>query len=145
MCLGLAAGYREPNNDMRKRIENILTESFNSQYYILTLTYNPKCSPESAEDARRQMQSYIRKLKRYCEKHGLKKLKYIAFVDESKNKRLYHQIIINSDIETTELKNAWNRGIVHIRQLRYDIERTKELACYLADTPLVRSLCVSRG
>lgn len=129
----------------KKRIEHILTENFNSQYHLLTLTYNPKYLPESVEDARRQMQNYMRKLKRYCEKHGLKKLKYIAFVDESKNKHLYHQIIISGDIETTELKNAWNRGIVHIRQLRYDIERTKELACYLADTPLVRSLCVSQG
>lgn len=145
MCLGLAAGYREPNNNMRKRIERILIENFNSQYYILTLTYNPKCSPESVEDARRQMQNYIRKLKRYCEKHGLTKIKYIAFIDECKNKRLYHQIIISSDIETAELKNAWNKGIVHIRQLSYDGEKTKELARYLADTPLVRSLCVSQG
>lgn len=44
-----------------------------------------------------------------------------------------------------ELKNAWNRGIAHIQQLSYDSEKTKELARYLADTPLVRSLCVSQG
>ena len=111
--------------ELRSRI--LLEYRFNkSQAYFITLTYDDRCYPENEEKLYKDLDLFLKRLRRYQDYHFPyyhEKIKYFAVVEKSKEctKRLHHHMVMfglhplvarymcrnNSFME-----NIWNCGFV---------------------------------
>lgn len=73
-----------------------------------TLGYDDKHLPSSAAEAKKDMQNYIRRLKRYVKKYGYPELKYI-YVTECGETRIHHHIIMNFP-DRNVAEELWGKG-----------------------------------
>ena len=82
-----------------KRLTRIVHMNFTSRDLALHLTYDPAHTPESAEDALRIVQNYLRALKRRYRKLGLE-LKYILSTEYGgRSGRVHHHLIVNAGLD----------------------------------------------
>lgn len=89
------------------RLRWLINTNFGYQDIHLVLTYKRENRPETPEDAKTDLEKFLRKLRNHYKKLG-KELKYIA-VTEYKNGAIHHHLIINS-IDTRCLTELWQHG-----------------------------------
>ena len=126
LWLNARGGRGKKNNESRKAQSNLndknavkhvirlVNTNFTKEDMWATLTYSDGRLPADPEQAKKDMQNYIRRLKRYIKKHDLPELKYVYVTeyenDEKKGKkRIHHHMIMNfSDRDVAE--ELWNGG-----------------------------------
>ena len=97
-----------------KHVIRLVNTNFTKEDMWATLTYSNGRLPADTEQAKKDMQNYIRRIKRYIKKYKLPELKYVYVTeyedDEKKGKkRVHHHIIMNfSDRDVAE--ELWNGG-----------------------------------
>lgn len=91
------AQERLNDRNAQKHLVRMVNTNFTKQDIWITLTYADDKIPTSREQAKKDMQNYIRRLKRYIKKHGLHELKYVYVTehDGDKTKRVHHHMIMN--------------------------------------------------
>ena len=109
-----------------KRVIRLINTNFCSQDIWMTLTY--KNNP-TEEQARRDIQNYIRRLKRYIEKCKLEPLKYI-YVTEAGEKRVHHHIVMNFE-DRDAAEKLWDKGRTQSRRLQPDDYGLEGMARYI--------------
>lgn len=109
-----------------KRLRRLIKCNFNENDWHLTLTYDKNDRP-TVEQAHKNLQNFIRRIKRYCKKQGYA-FKYIH-VTEYENAAIHHHIIINDfpDVQRVVIKKwKYNTNWSPI----YANDRVEELASY---------------
>lgn len=101
-----------------------LNNNFKAGDHHLQLTY--KIEP-SAEEAKKDRERFVRKLKRECKKADLE-LKWIM-VTERKQKRIHHHVVC-SNVPMNIITKCWPHGIVFHNPL-WDNPNYEDLAIYL--------------
>lgn len=94
----------------RKAIETLrrlINTNFKYQDIHLVLTYKRENRPLTPQDAKKDLEAFLRKLRRYFKKRNMI-LKYIA-VTEYKNKAIHHHLVISS-MDTRDLTDLWPHG-----------------------------------
>lgn len=127
------------DKNAKKKITRLVNTNFTNRDLAVTLTYQDRYLPNE-EQARRDIQNYIRKLKRYRKKHGLPDLKYIYVIgcvseEEKKNSkkvRVHHHLIIN-DMDRDVVENLWGKGRAEAKRLQPDDFGLEGIARYMAD------------
>ena len=101
------------------KIVNLINTNFEKDDLLVSLTYKSKCKP-TLEEAKRDIQEYIKRIKRYRHENGLEDLKYL-FVIRPKDKRkgISHKILINS-MDEKVAENLWNKGYANAGRLKED-------------------------
>lgn len=89
-------------------LRHLINTNFGYQDIHLVLTYRREKRPATPEDAKADLEKFLRKLRGHYKKRG-QELKYIA-VTEYKNKSIHHHLIINSMDEIKELTELWPHG-----------------------------------
>jgi len=124
----------------KKNIIRLVNTNFDSENIWATFTYDKEHLPEDPEQAKKDMQNYIRRLNRHVKKNGLPALKYIYITeyeeDEKKGKkRVHHHIIMNfRDRDTAE--EIWDKGgRTNARRLQPDDYGLEGLARYITKDP----------
>ena len=112
-----------------KRLTLLLNENFGYGDYHLTMTYAPAHRPDTMEEARKDLQKVIRKM-RSCYKRADKELRYIAVTEYGTKGALHHHIVINGGVGTREIQDIWQKGRCHFHPLDKDGEYSR-LAAYL--------------
>ena len=91
-----------------KTMERRLEEVLRNGGMLITLTYEDV--PIQEEKAKREMQNFIHRLKRWRKKKEIPAMKYVA-VTEFMNSRVHHHLVVDAmDITLNEMKNIWGLG-----------------------------------
>jgi hypothetical protein len=119
------------NRNAVKRVIRLINTNFDNSDIWATFTYSDDMLPSSEDQAKKDMQNYIRRLKRYIEKEKLDSLKYIYVTEYQEGKRIHHHIVMNfKDRDTAE--RIWkNGGRTQTRRLQPDDYGLEGLARYI--------------
>lgn len=114
-----------------KRLTRIVHMNFTSRDLVLHLTYDPAHTPESAEDALRIVQNYLRTLKRRYRKIGVE-FKYILSTEKGgRGGRIHHHLIISGGLDRDTLESLWGRGYANSKRLQFGDEGVSGLTHYI--------------
>ena len=139
---------RKPTSETMKKLNQrnaerklirLLNTNFTKEDIRFDLTYDSEHCPASPEDAQREMQNFLRRVKRYRAKNGLPELKYIAVTEVgSKSGRIHHHIVMSGGISINELADIWGRGYTSAKALQPDEQGLSGIGKYLIkDTPIL--------
>lgn len=117
-----------------KHFVRLVNANFDYRDIALHLTYNNASLPSSYEQAKKDVSNYIRRTKRYMDKHGLGELKYVYVTEfsntEGKAIRVHHHIIMNFN-DRNVAEELWGKGRANSRQLKPDNSGLKDIAKYM--------------
>ena len=147
---------RKPTSEVQRRLNRrnserklirLLNTNFTNKDIRFDLTYSPENIPESPERAQREMQNFLRRVKRYCMHNGLPELKYVAVTECGKRSgRIHHHIVMNGGIDVSVLSEIWGRGYTTAKPLRFDDTGIVGIAKYLIKDPVLsKRWCASRN
>lgn len=126
-------------NAQKSFIRKINTNFVDGDYHI-TLPYDAEHIPSSHKEAKRDMQNYIRRLKRRIKKENIQEeLKYIYVTEHSETKkgiRCHHHLIINAILPRDIIEELWTHGKrIKSTKLHGDELHLTGLAMYLSKDP----------
>lgn len=102
------------HKNTKKQIARYANSNFTESDLWVTLTYNNGNYPKTLEEARRDIQNYIRRIKRHRCKQGLPALRYIYVTEfedvDGEPVRAHHHIIISGDMGMDYLQKEWRHG-----------------------------------
>lgn len=147
---------RKPTTEMQKKLNQrnaerklirLLNTNFTKHDIRFDLTYSPENEPPTPEDAQRQLQNFLRRVKRYRKKHELPDLKYVAVTEQgSKSGRLHHHIVMSGGIDINTLAEIWGKGYTTAKPLQFDENGIAGIAVYLVKEPILgKRWCASRN
>jgi len=139
---------RKPSTDAQKKLNQrhreekltrLLHTNFTPEDMEIHLTY--QAQPESDEEAQREVQNFIRCLRRYRKKHDLGELKYIVVTEKgTRFGRYHHHVTINGGIDRDTVEKLWTEreghGYANSRRLQFTEEGVEGLARYIVKNPL---------
>jgi hypothetical protein len=108
---------------------------------VAHLTYVDKYLPKTAEEAKKDVVNYIRRVKHYRKKLGLTELKYIAVIEfkesgeKEKGIRMHHHVIMSGDVERDILEELWGKGYANVDRLKADEYGFEALSRYVLKDP----------
>lgn len=116
----------------RKNLTRTINANFGKEDYFVLFTYDRIVTEE---EAKKEMQNFFSRLKRWRKRNGFGEVKYIQ-VTETEG-RVHHHVILNgfdgfSLKEAREvLQSVWDRGLVKIKSLKKN-QRDTKLATYIS-------------
>ena len=126
----------KPTSEIQRRLNQKNAENFTEDDIALHLTYRPGEEPETKEGAQRDLQNYIRRLKRRYTKLG-KEFKYISCTEYGKKtNRIHHHLIISGGLDRDEIEKLWGRGYANSIRLQFGPDGVTGLAHYIAKDKL---------
>ena len=139
---------RKPTSETMKRHNDIVAKrklirlahtNFTPDDIRFDLTYNAQNYPESAEAAQKQMQLFLRRLRRYRKKNDLPDLKYIGVTEIGKRGlRFHHHLLLNcGDMTARALAELWGKGYTTIKPLQFNDTGIVDLAKYFVKEPIL--------
>lgn len=111
---------------LNKRIsENNLIRLLNANFtpndLAFDLTYCEGENPDTKEKAKRDLQNFLRRLKRFRKQQGLPPLKYIAVTERGERKgRVHHHLVMNGGVSINDLAKLWGKGYTKAQPLQFD-------------------------
>lgn len=136
------------DKNARKYFVRKLNTNFEARDYYITLNYKNDSLPQDHDQAKRNIQNYIRKLNRMYKKKQInegipnskiKKIKYMVVTEHAegpKGIRCHHHLVMNSVLNMQEVEDAWKLGKRNnIRRLDPDELWLSGLAAYLTKDP----------
>ena len=119
------------NKNAVKRVIRLINTNFNNNGIWGTFTYSNDRLPNSEDQAKKDIQNYIRRLKRYIAKEELEPLKYIYVTECSEGKRVHHHIVMNFNNRDIAEKLWKNGGRTQTRRLQPDDYGLEGMARYI--------------
>jgi len=110
----------------------IVHANFSFRDMRIDLTYDNDHIPVSDEKAAKELENFLRRLKRYRNKMGLPDLKYISVTEKGKRTgRYHHHLIINGGLSPQEIIAIWGRGYVRTDALQFNENGVADLVRYI--------------
>lgn len=124
---------RYNDEQTKKRLVRKINANFTEKDLFVTLTYDDDYVP-SEDEARKDISSYLLRVKRWRKKHGMSDLKYVAVIEfgkgDRRRKKVHHHIIM-SDMDRDVAENLWPYGRRSSSHLRPDDYRFTKLTRYI--------------
>ena len=132
-ALTRAAQAKQNEKNARKRLVRKINTNFTAEDLELTLTYDGDHVPD-LEGARRDMQNYIRRVKRWRKAHGLPEIKYVYVIEyagaDGGPKRVHHHVIMSS-MDRDAAEELWGKGRANSARLQPDENGLEGIARYI--------------
>ena len=119
------------NKNAVKRVIRLINTNFNNNGIWGTFTYSDSKLPNSEDQAKKDMQNYIRRLKRYIARNDLDDLKYIYVTEYSEGSRVHHHIVMSFNNRDVAEKLWKNGGRTQTRRLQPDDYGLEGMARYI--------------
>lgn len=117
-----------------KNTRRLIKKNFGANDYWITLTYQKDLRAKGMEEAKLDIQEFLKKLRKEYKKAG-QPLKWILATEQGKRGGIHHHLIINRIPEGDVcITKNWKKGGVHITLL-YERGEYKVLADYIAKNP----------
>jgi len=136
-------------HNAERRLIRLIHSNFTEEDLTIHLTYRYGWLPDSDERAKKDIQNYLKRIKRRYAKFG-KELKYICVTEKSSQKGLYHHhLIVNGidGIDRDDLERMWKFGRANSRRLQFGEDGVAGLAIYILKQAEVwgKRWCASRN
>ncbi len=122
-------------NSIEKLIR-LVNANFSEEDLRFDLTYNRENLPQDDKAALKNLENYLRRLKRFRKKANLPALKYVAVTEKSPKGRYHHHLIISGGVEVTELAKMWGFGYTTAKPLQFDKTGVAGLVTYMLKNPI---------
>lgn len=106
-----------------KKLERLVMTNFEQgEALFYNPSYRDEFLPADDESAKRSLQNFFKRLKRYRKRKGLPELKYIATTEKGKRSgRYHHHLILNcADMSIAELEKIWGMGYAFSSLMIFD-------------------------
>lgn len=129
------------DKNAKKHLRRILNTNFTDEDVVVHLTYSEKNLASSEEEAVRDRNNFIRRVKNYRKKNGLSELKYVAVCEykeatkDSRTRTRIHHHIVMSGMDRDTLEKMWKKGRANADRLKENELGYEELANYIAKDP----------
>ena len=100
----------------KKKLRRLINTNFEVGDYSLTLTYGEVNQTKDPEDAKKDLQKFIRKLRDKMHKEG-QELKYVSVTEYGKN-TIHHHLVIKKTADPNIIQQCWTKGYVKFSPLR---------------------------
>lgn len=129
---------KQNQRNKEKKCRRKLRAHFDINDYFVTITYEKGQRPASMEEAKKDMRTLIRKLRKEFQERG-QPLKWIMNIECGTRGAWHTHMVINRipDLDVI-LRKHWKKGKC-VHQLLYDKGEFRELAEYITKTPLTDS------
>lgn len=117
------------DENANRKLSRYINANFQNGDYMLTLTYAPENVPADERQAKRDMQNFLRRVKRRYEKNQ-NELKYIWVMEKSKKGRIHFHCVMTGGIDRTELERIWGLGFANTRALQFSENGVEGLVKY---------------
>lgn len=116
--------------------ENYLTDllhlNFTCEDISLRLSY--EVQPKTIEDAIKQVQLFLRRVKNYRGKCGLTETKYIYITEQgARGGRFHHHIVISGGISRDIIEKLWGQGYANAQRLQFNEDGLRGMAHYFGN------------
>lgn len=130
-----------------RKLIRILHTNFTKKDIRFDLTYDNAHYPDSPEDAQRQCQNFLRRVKYARNKLGLTPLKYVFVTEIGRNNgRLHHHIVMSGGMDISDLAELWGRGYTTAKPLQFNDQGIVGIAKYLIKEPILgKRWCASKN
>lgn len=108
-----SAAQRKLNDkNSRKYLERLINENFNRDGIWITLTYSRENEPVDIEEAKKNMQNYIKRLRYRRRKLGLPEIKYVYVIEYSPECkiRFHHHLVMDGELDQDTVEKTWKLG-----------------------------------
>ncbi len=147
---------RKPTSETQKKLNQknaerklirLLNTNFSKNDIRFDLTYSEEFYPDTPQDAQREMQNFLRRVKRYRKKHDLPELKYVAVTEVGKKTaRVHHHIVMSGGVDINTLAEIWGRGYTTAKPLQFNEHGIVGIAKYLIKEPILgKRWCASKN
>ena len=126
-----AVQARLNEHNAEQKLVRILHANFTGQDYEIHLTYADENLPQSDEETARDVQTFMRRVKRRYHKLAIE-LKYVYVIEGGVGgTRYHHHVTLSGGMDRTELEQLWGYGYANCRQLQFNENGVEGLAKYL--------------
>ena len=125
------------DENARKKLSRQVHTNFTKRDYALTLTYDEDLLPNDENEAKKDIQNFMRRAKRLYKKLGID-LKYIWIMEKSeKTGRIHFHTFMTGGADRTQIEELWRKGYANSKSLRFTKDGVEGLVVYsLKDKPL---------
>lgn len=113
-----------------KKLTRIVRLNFGADDISMTATYRQGLAPETAEQAQRDAQNFVKKLRRMYRKAG-RELKYVYATECGRNGNWHHHFILSGGMDRDALERAWGKGYANSRRLQIEEDGLAGLSRYI--------------
>lgn len=134
-------------NDLhtQNKMIRIINANFTENDVKLDLTYAPEFEPESFEEAEKELERYLRRVKHWRKKNGYPELKYFACTEQgSVKKRLHHHLIL-SEMPINVLIALWWKGEHSLGRVETNLLQFNEEGCAALVRYMLKQDRVTKG
>lgn len=136
-------------HNAERRLIRLIHSNFTEEDLTIHLTYRYGWLPDSDDRAKKDIQNYLKCIKRRYAKAG-KELKYICVTEKgSRSGRYHHHLIVNGidSVDRDELERMWKFGRANSRRLQFGEDGVAGLAVYILKQAEVwgKRWCASRN
>ena len=147
---------RKPTSETQKKLNQrnaerklirLLNTNFTSKDIRFDLTYDDEHHPATPQEAQKETQNFLRRVKRYRKKHELPELKYVFNTEIGKStNRFHHHIVMSGGIDINKLAEIWGRGYTTAKPLQFNEEGIVGIAKYMVKDPILgKRWCASKN
>lgn len=129
------------DKNAKKHLRRIINANFDNKDLFVHLTYDSNNLANSEEEAVKDRNNFIRRVKNYRKKNGLDELKYVAvyeYHEATKDKRTktrIHHHLVMSGMDRDIIEGIWKKGRANADRLKSNELGFEELANYILKDP----------
>ncbi len=121
----------------KRKLTRLIHCNFTNRDNAVHLTYADGNEPKDADQARKDAQSFIRKLKRRFEKLGID-FKYIWVCEiGERSGRIHHHLIVSGGLSRDAIEELWQYGYANVKRLQFNENGVVGLSTYMTKQKLL--------
>ncbi len=136
---------RKPSSEVRqmlneknaqRKLSRLAKTNFGTNDYSGTPTYLDSTRPESVEQARKDWQNFIRRVRKVYKKHNAE-LRYIWTIEQSEKGNIHFHVLLSGGVPREEIEDAWGLGLFSLSRLKLDKDGADRLVNYICKSKRV--------
>lgn len=116
-----------------REVNHVICANFSNADYYLTLTYAGIFPSE--EQARRDVENFLKRYARALAKKGQTVFKYVKTIETGRNGRAHIHLVLTGGLSPKEVQALWGRGYIDCKPLMFSAEGVAGLARYFTKEP----------
>ena len=126
---------RVNDTNTRRKITRYINANFTERDIWLTVTYAPDKIPATPEEARKDLQAWLRRIKRRRARNGMGPPRYLYVTEwadkDGKPTHAHHHIVMDGELDRDTVEKSWGKGRTNCRRLQPDDFGLSGLAAYI--------------
>ena len=103
-----------------RKLVRLLHANFTDKDLAIGLDYADDTRPKTPEEAQRNFQNFLRRVKRLYKKAGAGEVKYISVIEfGEKSGNVHHHIVMSGGVDRDEIEKAWGLGRANTKRLQF--------------------------